>query len=264
MTNNKMVEKELGRCIDPEMGERLTEYEFGFLDRADQARFEEHVSVCLYCANALYEDADLLPLIELLDEVPLEPSPRPSLWRRAMEGMAILRAPQRWAWAASLVLLIALGTPWYRSAWENWQAQHRLSVVEMPSTGYRGGSDGSWEVADARQRLAQDDYRGAAEVLERVIEKDPYEPEAAMYLGYCYLKLDNPKAAITVLERAGERSLFEDGQWLLAQAYWQAGQIAKARRALEALSQAHQRHSDAARRALEALRKSKDASRPKE
>jgi len=164
-----------------------------------------------------------------------------------------------WVWifsATAAVMLIAMGI-FIWSVVESSREGARITASESPRTGggiaaggyevlarvyppaYRdlGGarSQRPAEFRHAIERYSHRDYTAAIPGLAAVVDKQPDLVEARLYLGICYLFMNNRSAGIVELRKAvdaGNTPYLEQARFYLAKGLLGAGDIASARQQL--------------------------------
>jgi len=254
-----MKSNKINGCIDPQVGELITQYELGQLSDEERDRFEEHLMDCDFCRRELEE---MLPTISamrryktaiiqglhdegisfeslrerLLGLHHTEQVKRASLgylWQKVLHGFRRFGKPRIFVPAAvvvtaSLLFVALLHHP------ENPYLPY-LSFEKLPYRPQKLRGEMATEAErlfhEGMNNYLKNNYKSAIGNLKNAIEKDPDNGSWWLYLGVCYYLDHQGKQAIEALTGADtmtQHSLKIRSRWYLAQAYLLQGDTDRA------------------------------------
>ncbi len=255
-----MKDKRTNKCIAPEVGRLLTQYEMGELSDEEQDRFEGHLMDCDFCRRELEE---MLPIItairrhkaEIAKALHSKGTSFKSLKRQLLTPRQTHRVKTRsieytrgrvLTWfkntgklrillPAAVVVITTLFL--FVTLLQHPKSPYLpyLSFQRLP---YRLEKLRGEEATQGEQLFHQGmndylrgNYKGAINSLKRAVEKDPNNGIWWLYLGVCYYLNHQSKRAIEALTKADALTQYSQkvrSRWYLAQAYLLQGDADRA------------------------------------
>jgi len=221
-------------ACNKERSDQLAEMAGGRLAAEASGELLEHIEACPACSGEFDLAADLVRVgaeegLVLRPLTPLRSLPRP-LVRVAM------------ALAAAAVLLIAFvlvgGNDDPQSMWREMAQLDPPPAIDQVLRGSDSQALDSPLAERAFELYRAGDYRGASDLLARVLADAPENALAAFYLGVSRVQTGELEPAATALEKAahsGEGLLQERSLWYLANTHVALGDVAAARAVLQRL-----------------------------
>lgn len=219
-------------------------YLLGRLDGPEREAFEDHLVACGDCCGEL---ADLCALQGELEasreriaaEAAGPPQPSRRTWLLAVAAAVVAVAAGLGLWVrlqpspAPEPVLAELG-PVVQPEWVPAAGPDLAELAAFKAPPYapvrlRGsGGDAERRFADAMERYAAGDWRGALPGLRAAADLDPEAPHIALYLGACALLAGDTDEAVAALARTvalGDTPFLEEARFALAKAYLRQGEL---------------------------------------
>ena len=192
-------------------------------------------------------------LLELGDSVKNEPA-----IAQLRERLAGLKEPKPWKrayWvAASLTLLILLSMVFVLVKSQRTSHFEQLFVdfyTPYPVDIYRGNDEGS---PGGLVAYRQGDYEKAIPILSSQIENHSNRDLLLIYLGNCYLNVDQVKKAIEIFQQVSPNGAHHnDAQWFLALSYTRKNETGKSKKILTELINTDNPYNEVANQLLKVI-----------
>ena len=254
-----MKDKRTNKCIAPEVGRLLTQYELGQLEQEEQDRFEEHLMDCDLCRRELEE---MLPIItairghkaEVAKALHSEGISFKSLKKQLLISRQTHRVKTRsieytrgrvLTWFKNIGKLrilvpaaVMVTTLFLFVTLLQYPKSPYLPYLSFQRLPYRLEKLRGEEATQGEQLFHQGmndylrgNYKGASNSLKRAVEKDPNNGIWWLYLGVCYYLNHQSKRAIGALTKADSLTQYSQkvrSRWYLAQAYLLEGDADRA------------------------------------
>ncbi len=223
-------------CVEPRLGDLMSAYEMGLLEKQDQSRFEAHLDQCAGCLEDLYSGA-------MASE---ELRAHPGRYRRVLEAatsapgssfldrlsdyikrLLQLRVLVPVGAVAAVALVLMVIQPGLLPSAGDLAFIEPLPYQELELRG-GVGQDLDRLLAEGMQQYASGNYQAASASLGSVWNQTqtvadwPDRHQTALFLGLCLLLDDRPDEAMDPLTLATNSNLLpiaERGKWYLAQTH---------------------------------------------
>lgn len=223
------------KCIDPNIGNLISLYEFNQLSDEERRKFETHLLECDYCFQNLYS---LSPVIEKIKEDP-EPflavlQKKESVWVRLKNEIVEFgesfeniwgQIPLVWQYTIPAVAAVSvLFFVFFQSESELSNIAH-IEPLPYRSLKVKGSSlknKANQLFEKGMEAYTRKNYSTAVEILELALQKDSTNEKFPFYIGISYLLLDDADPAIIYLKKTidlADNLYREKAYWYLGNAW---------------------------------------------